>query len=141
MSNDNIVTAVTTDPQGHIWLGTRAGLQRFDPSLALPVQLAPLWGWARLIGSLPRETSNIILARLPPSEIKRALVSLSYPEDTAGRYMTPDFVAIDPGTGETLWTCSMHPQIRQPKPGKCPICGMDLVPMATSTASGSRKRA
>lgn len=22
----------------------------------------------------------------------------------------------------------MHPQIRQPKPGKCPICGMDLIP-------------
>ena len=27
-------------------------------------------------------------------------------------------------------TCSMHPQIRQPKPGKCPICGMDLVPVS-----------
>lgn len=51
---------------------------------------------ARLISVLPRETSNIILARLPPSEIKRSLVSLSYPEDTAGRYMTPDYVALDP---------------------------------------------
>lgn len=29
-----------------------------------------------------------------------------------------------------IWTCSMHPQIRQPKPGKCPICGMDLIPVA-----------
>ncbi len=28
-----------------------------------------------------------------------------------------------------MWTCSMHPQIKQDKPGKCPICGMDLVPM------------
>lgn len=28
------------------------------------------------------------------------------------------------------WTCSMHPQIRQPRPGKCPICGMDLVPVS-----------
>lgn len=27
------------------------------------------------------------------------------------------------------WTCSMHPQIRKPGPGKCPICGMDLVPV------------
>jgi magnesium transporter len=51
---------------------------------------------ARLISVLPRETSNIILARLPPSEIKRALTSLSYPDDVAGRYMTPDYVAIDP---------------------------------------------
>ncbi len=29
-----------------------------------------------------------------------------------------------------IWTCSMHPQIRQPEPGKCPICGMDLIPAA-----------
>jgi Cu(I)/Ag(I) efflux system membrane fusion protein len=27
-----------------------------------------------------------------------------------------------------LWTCSMHPQIMQPEPGNCPICGMDLIP-------------
>lgn len=33
------------------------------------------------------------------------------------------------------WTCSMHPQILQQKPGDCPICGMDLIP-AESTASG-----
>lgn len=26
-----------------------------------------------------------------------------------------------------IWTCSMHPQIRQPEPGQCPICGMDLI--------------
>lgn len=26
-----------------------------------------------------------------------------------------------------FWTCSMHPQIKQPDPGKCPICAMDLV--------------
>jgi len=31
--------------------------------------------------------------------------------------------------GETIWTCSMHPQIRQPEPGDCPICGMDLIPL------------
>jgi Cu(I)/Ag(I) efflux system membrane fusion protein len=32
---------------------------------------------------------------------------------------------------EQIWTCSMHPQIRQPKPGKCPICGMDLIRVST----------
>ena len=28
----------------------------------------------------------------------------------------------------TLWTCSMHPQIQKTGPGKCPLCGMDLIP-------------
>jgi Cu(I)/Ag(I) efflux system membrane fusion protein len=31
----------------------------------------------------------------------------------------------------TSWTCSMHPQIHLPKPGKCPICFMDLIPVET----------
>lgn len=29
----------------------------------------------------------------------------------------------------TIWTCAMHPQIKLPEPGQCPICGMDLVPV------------
>lgn len=29
----------------------------------------------------------------------------------------------------TTWTCSMHPQIKQDKPGLCPICAMDLIPL------------
>jgi membrane fusion protein, copper/silver efflux system len=29
----------------------------------------------------------------------------------------------------TIWTCAMHPQIRMAEPGKCPICGMDLIPL------------
>jgi Cu(I)/Ag(I) efflux system membrane fusion protein len=29
----------------------------------------------------------------------------------------------------TIWTCAMHPQIRMSEPGKCPICGMDLIPL------------
>ena len=34
-----------------------------------------------------------------------------------------------------IWTCSMHPQVRQQEPGDCPICGMDLIP-AESSATG-----
>jgi Cu(I)/Ag(I) efflux system membrane fusion protein len=38
----------------------------------------------------------------------------------------------------TLWTCSMHPQIRQSKPGKCPLCGMKLVPVTKTAGGGMR---
>lgn len=40
----------------------------------------------------------------------------------------------------TKWTCSMHPQIQQPKPGKCPICGMDLIPLNKSSNKSLRPR-
>ena len=32
--------------------------------------------------------------------------------------------------GETIYTCPMHPHIRQNTPGKCSICAMTLVPVA-----------
>jgi Cu(I)/Ag(I) efflux system membrane fusion protein len=31
----------------------------------------------------------------------------------------------------SVWTCSMHPQIRQDNQGKCPLCAMDLIPVQT----------
>tara|TARA_R110001583_G_scaffold53483_3_gene164960 strand:+ start:421 stop:2283 length:1863 start_codon:yes stop_codon:yes gene_type:complete len=34
-----------------------------------------------------------------------------------------------------LWTCAMHPQIQLEEPGNCPICGMELIPMDTSTTN------
>lgn len=37
---------------------------------------------------------------------------------------------------DEVWTCSMHPHIKMDKPGKCPICAMDLIPLS-SMSSGS----
>ena len=34
-----------------------------------------------------------------------------------------------------IWTCSMHPQIRQNEPGICPICEMDLIPLEANTSN------
>ncbi len=39
--------------------------------------------------------------------------------------------------GKTWYTCSMHPQIRQDHPGKCPICGMELIPVDKKGVSAS----
>lgn len=33
-----------------------------------------------------------------------------------------------------VWTCSMHPQIKQDKAGLCPICAMDLIPLTSMTS-------
>jgi Cu(I)/Ag(I) efflux system membrane fusion protein len=39
-----------------------------------------------------------------------------------------------------FWTCSMHPQIKVPGPGKCPICGMDLIPVTKGAGKGSPRQ-
>lgn len=39
------------------------------------------------------------------------------------------------GGGEiSHWTCPMHPSVRQPGPGQCPICGMELVAVTRAQA-------
>lgn len=41
---------------------------------------------------------------------------------------------VQSSTSKTIYTCSMDPQVRQDHPGKCPICGMDLIPMSGNAA-------
>ncbi|MFH0960246.1 MAG: efflux RND transporter periplasmic adaptor subunit [Pseudomonadota bacterium] len=40
----------------------------------------------------------------------------------------------------TVWTCAMHPQIRMPNAGKCPICFMDLIPLETGGSDSKDTR-
>ncbi|MEO0326939.1 MAG: efflux RND transporter periplasmic adaptor subunit, partial [Myxococcota bacterium] len=41
----------------------------------------------------------------------------------------------DPTQAGSGWTCAMHPQVRQPEAGACPLCGMDLIPASSEAAS------
>ena len=41
-----------------------------------------------------------------------------------------------PATSGTIYTCPMHPQVRQDHPGNCPICGMTLEPVIASGEGG-----
>ncbi len=44
------------------------------------------------------------------------------------------------GSPEQIWTCSMHPQVRQSEPGRCPICGMELIAVEGGAADRSSDR-
>jgi hypothetical protein len=44
----------------------------------------------------------------------------------AGRGASATAAGLD---AEVIYTCPMHPEVRSPVPGKCPICGMTLVPV------------
>ncbi len=51
-------------------------------------------------------------------------------------WLTATDVAVSDSSSEAeeVYTCPMHPQIRQPTPGRCPICGMALVVAASAGA-------
>ncbi len=40
-----------------------------------------------------------------------------------------------PSSGATIYTCPMHPEVRQPGPGTCPKCGMALEPEVPAVAA------
>ncbi len=42
-----------------------------------------------------------------------------------------------PAVAGAIYTCPMHPEIRQQGPGSCPICGMALEPLTVTAESGS----
>jgi len=50
----------------------------------------------RLLEEMPAEVTRRLLATLSPDELKHARALLGYPEETAGRYMTPRYVTIEP---------------------------------------------
>ncbi|WBL21937.1 efflux RND transporter periplasmic adaptor subunit [Zunongwangia sp. HRR-M8] len=47
---------------------------------------------------------------------------------SGSEHKTEELHAEHDAAEDTMWTCSMHPQIMQPEPGDCPICGMELIP-------------
>ena len=55
------------------------------------------------------------------------------PQKYMSRTKTPEK---PPTHSETIYTCPMHPQIRQRGPGNCPICGMVLEPETSAAETG-----
>ncbi len=57
-----------------------------------------------------------------------------------GRYLKPEADAKadthPPAPPGTIYTCPMHPEVRQDHPGACPICGMALEPLAPAAEAG-----
>jgi Cu+-exporting ATPase len=52
------------------------------------------------------------------------------------KYLAGDARASEPVPEGTIYTCPMHPQIRQAGPGACPICGMALEPELVTADTG-----
>lgn len=70
----------------------------------------------------------VVLAAFGLGYVFRGAVSGSAPATNAEAVQ-------DAAPTEEIWTCSMHPEVRLPRPGKCPKCGMDLILAKSSPAA------
>ncbi|MPY73997.1 MAG: heavy metal translocating P-type ATPase [Alphaproteobacteria bacterium] len=52
------------------------------------------------------------------------------------RYLAPGKANAEPAPEGAIYTCPMHPEIRQAGPGSCPICGMALEPVLATADAG-----
>ncbi len=68
----------------------------------------------RLLEEMPAEVTRRLLTALSPEDLKNARWLLGYPEDTAGRYMTPRYVTIQP----EMTAAESLDYIRKTGPGK-----------------------
>lgn len=85
--------------------------------------------------SLPAALPLLNCASLPPDSTRRSggvgdsatgSSPAWRPEGTPTSEKSPANPSPSPATGDR-YTCPMHPEIDEPKPGVCPKCGMDLV--------------
>ena len=102
------------DHAGHAGKGDRPGLRhdasiRTPPSTATPTRAAPIISARPAAGQNSRATRRNISPARPPAE---------------------------PVPEGAIYTCPMHPEVRQVGPGACPICGMALEPVIATADSG-----
>ena len=86
-------------------------------------------GWLAGLGKQVRAQASKVVILVVGLVIGASLVGLrscGAPDGTHAEH-----AQASDSRSETIWTCSMHPQIRQPEPGQCPICGMDLIPVTS----------
>ncbi|MGX5913251.1 efflux RND transporter periplasmic adaptor subunit [Aliidiomarina sp. Khilg15.8] len=62
-------------------------------------------------------------------------LSFQTPHDESHDHSQETVVSESSDEGEQVYTCSMHPDFRSTDPNeRCPICGMELIPVASSSA-------
>lgn len=86
-------------------------------------------GWRAGLGNRVRAHASKVVILVVGLVIGASLVGLRSCGAPDGDHA--EHAQASDSSSETIWTCSMHPQIRQPEPGQCPICGMDLIPVTS----------
>src|ERR1035437_1084831 len=66
-------------------------------------------------------------AKTASAEIDKATATLKEMQAKMDEMHKKMMSASTPPAAAAVYTCPMHPQIKESKPGKCPMCGMELI--------------
>jgi Cu+-exporting ATPase len=113
------------DPRGHGHRSDAEGGSAIDPSA-----IDPVCG----MSVVPHTTPHRHTHQGHPYYFCSAGCRSKFAADPA-RYLSPTAASAPPVPAGSIYTCPMHPQIRQVGPGACPICGMALEPELASAES------
>ncbi|HET9056319.1 MAG TPA: copper-translocating P-type ATPase [Chitinophagaceae bacterium] len=91
-------------------------------------------------GSCPKCRMNLVPVDVTEKEHSHSQHTEAKKEETSSpeEHVAP-VVEMRNTQGFQKYTCPMHPQIIQDAPGKCPLCGMTLIPLSKSSANGGHK--
>lgn len=105
-----------------IALCAQAGCDRNDAqsSASLPAPLAPATSVVA-----PATADSVVGSATPTLP---SVAGSATPAQSLGAPDAPGASAPAGATSTASYTCTMHPEIVRPTPGKCPICKMKLVP-------------
>ncbi len=94
-------------------------------------------GWFEKVGAVAVELALWARSRIPLALTLALLIAVFFLgmwSQSGAEHKTHEHATTSAPHKEkapTIWTCSMHPQIRLPEPGLCPICNMELIPLVT----------
>lgn len=83
---------------------------------------------------LSRLSVVVALIAVFAAGVAAGLMSSERVRDALGHRTGDGTAESAPAEAGQLWTCGMHPQVIQDRPGTCPICGMTLTPVAGAGA-------
>jgi hypothetical protein len=89
--------------------------------------------------SAEQETPKVGVGSSMPPSYSMMADSSTIMAGSMGKNMVSDSIANLPQTG--YYTCPMHLQVHETKPGKCPVCGMSLVFKKSVTTAKTDKGA
>lgn len=141
-ANDHYALDITRARTLLDWAPSRS-LRATLPKMVEALKADPL-GWYREHGlepssSMTKKAEEAVAdaPSQPDRADQRAQASASAPVSghAHGGHAQPTTHVAEPATakGGPMYSCPMHPEVRQSSPGNCPRCGMTLEPAATPT--------